>query len=200
MEIVMFKKFLFVFLAVVLAACTTNPMPLPTPSEAQIDTEQQAVYASLLQKLYSATSYVIMDTTATSPTGVGDTASTLDLMMQNMHGIDQKTADSFRVRNDAAYPVRPDMDLGSAYVLLSQAEMGLIFSQNRDGWQLFYEQYPDAPGITTLSRVGFNGTLDQALVYVGTLSHWLAGAGYYVLLKKVNGAWIVDQQVMTWIS
>jgi len=38
------------------------------------------------------------------------------------------------------------------------------------------------------------------LVYVGTLSHWLAGAGYIVLLKKVNGAWIVDQQVMTWIS
>ena len=51
-----------------------------------------------------------------------------------------------------------------------------------------------------ISQVGFNETLDQALVYVGTMSHWLAGAGYYVLLNKVNGAWIVDQQVMTWIS
>jgi hypothetical protein len=78
--------------------------------------------------------------------------------------------------------------------------MSQIFSQNRDGWQLFYEQYPDAPGITTLSRVSFNNTFDQALVYVGTLSHWLAGAGYYVLLKKDNGAWVVDQQVMSWIS
>jgi hypothetical protein len=131
---------------------------------------------------------------------VGDTASTLDRMIQNMHNVDQKTADSFRVRNDAAYPVLPGMDLGNAYVLLSQAEMRQIFSQNRDGWQLFYEKYPVAPGITTLSRVGFNTTLDQALVYVGTLSHWLAGAGYYVLLKKVNGVWIVDQQVMSWIS
>jgi hypothetical protein len=197
----MFKKILFVFLAVVLAACTGGtPAPASTPSAGQMDAEEHAVYTALLQKLYSAPSYVIMDTTATSPGGVGDTASILDRIVQDMHGVDGETADSFRVRNDSAYPVRPDMDLGSGYALLSQGEMSQIFSQNRDGWQLFYEQYPEAPGITTLSRVGFNNTSDQALVYVGTLSHWLAGAGYYVLLKKSNGAWIVDQQVMSWIS
>ncbi len=196
----MFKKFVFVFLAVVLAACTGKPTPAPTPSADQIDAEEQAVYAALLQGLYSASSYVIMDTTATGPGGVEYMASTRDRIVQDMRGVDPKTADSFRVRNEAAYPVRPDMDLGSAYVLLSQAEMSQIFSQNQDGWQVFYGQHPDAPGITTISRVGFNATLDQALVYVGTMSHWLAGGGYYVLLKKVNGAWIVDQQVMTWIS
>ena len=196
----MFRKFLLVILVIVLPACAANPAPLPTPSEAQIDTGQQDVYAALLQKLYSASSYVIMDTTATGPAGVEDTASTLDLMIQNLPGLEQQTADSFRVRNEAAYPVPPDMHLGSAYALLSQPNMRQIFSQNRDGWQLFYEIYPGTAGITTLSRVGFNATLDQALVYVGTLSHWLAGAGYYVLLKKVNGAWIVDQQVMSWIS
>ncbi len=196
----MFKKFLFVFLAVILAACTgSTPSPASTPATEQIDAEQQAVYATLFQKLYSSPSYVIMDTTATGPTGVGDTASILDMVKQNMHSLDQKTVDSFRVRNDAAYPVRVDMDLGSAYVLLNQGQKSQIFSQNRDGWQVFYEQYPDAPGITTLSRVGFNNTLDQALVYVSTMSRWLAGGGYYVLLNKVNGAWIVDQQVMTWI-
>jgi len=200
MEVTVFKKILFILLAVILAGCTGTPAPTSTPPAEQMDTEEQAVYAALLRKLYSASSYVIMDTTATCPTGVGNTASTLDRILQNMHGVDQETADSFRARNDAAYPVRPDMNIGSMYVLLNQGEMTQIFSQNRDGWQVFYEQYPDAPGITTLSRVGFNDMLDQALVYVGTMSHWLAGAGYYVLLKKVNGAWIVDQQVMTWIS
>jgi hypothetical protein len=200
MEVAMFRKSLFVFLAIVLAACTGTPAPISTPSGEQMDAEEQAVYAALLQKLYSASSYVIMDTTATGPVGVGDTAVTLDRIMQDMRGVDQETADSFRVRNDAAYPIRPDMELGGGYVLLSQGEKSKIFSQNQDGWQIFYEQYPDAPGITTLSRVGFNNSDDQALVYVGTMSHWLAGAGYYVLLKKVNGSWIVDQQVMTWIS
>lgn len=196
----MFRKFFFIILAVVQAACTTTPAPASTPSAAQMDLEEQAVYTALLGHLYSASSYVIMDTTATSPGGVGDTASTLDHIMQNMHDVDPSTADSFRVRNDAAWPLRPDLQLGSGYVLLSQARMTQFFSQNRDGWQLFYEQYPGAPGITTLSRVGLNDALDQALVYVGTLSHYLAGAGYFVLLKRVNGEWVVDQQVMTWIS
>jgi hypothetical protein len=200
MEVAMLRKSLFVLLAIVLTACTGTPTPISTPSGEQMEAEEQAVYAALLQKLYSASSYVIMDTTATSPVGVGDTSTNLDRIMQDMRGVDQETADSFRVRNDAAYPVRPDMDLGSGYFLLSQSEKSKIFSQNQDGWQIFYEQYPDAPGITTLSRAGFNNPGDQALVYVGTMSHWLAGAGYYVLLKKVNGLWIVDQQVMTWIS
>ena len=168
----MFKKFLSSFLAVVLTACTSaTPVPASTPSASQIDAEEQVVYAVLLRNLYSAASYVIMDTTATGPTGGGDAASTLNRIVQDIRGVDQKTAESFRVQNDAAYPVRPDLELGSGYVLLSQSEMGQIFGQNRDGWQLFYERYPDAPGITTLSKVGFNNTLDQALVYVGTMSH-----------------------------
>jgi hypothetical protein len=37
-------------------------------------------------------------------------------------------------------------------------------------------------------------------VYIGTQSNWLAGAGYYVLLKKGEAGWGIDQQVMTWIS
>jgi hypothetical protein len=196
----MSKKYLLALLIVVLAACTGTPVPSSMPSTAQITAEEQAVYTAVLQKLYSASRYVIMDTTATNPVSVEGMTSILDRAMQDLHSVDLVTADSFRVRNDAAYPVLPDMQLGSGYVLLTQSEMSLIFSQNRDGWQFFYEQHPDAPGITTLSRVGFNNTLDQALVYVGTMSHWLAGAGYYVLLKKVNGSWIVDQQMMTWIS
>ncbi len=196
----MFKKLLIVSFAAVLAACASNPSPAPTPSSGQIDLEQQAVYAVLLHSLYSSSSFVIMDTTATSPSGVGDTASILDNILQNMHGVDADTADSFRVRNGASYPVGPRMDLGTPYVLLTRDQMTQLFNQNQDGWQLFYEQYPGAPGITTISQVGFNNTFDQALVYVGTMSHWLAGAGYFVLLDKVNGAWVVNQKVMSWIS
>jgi hypothetical protein len=197
----MCRKSLFVLLALILVACTGRvPTPAPTPSAEQMDAEEQAVYAALLQKLYSASSYVIMDTTSTAPGGVADTAATLERILVDMQGVDPLTADSFSSRNVDSHPVHASMDLGASYVLLSQAEMNSFFGPNRDGWQSFYNQYPDAPGITTVSRVGFNTSLDQALVYIGTMSHYLAGAGYFVLLKKVNGAWIVDQQVMTWIS
>jgi hypothetical protein len=196
----MFKKPLTVFLAVVLAGCAGKPGTVPTPAPGQLEDEQQAVYTAVLHKLYSSSNFVIMDTTATSPSGVGDTATILDNIIQNMHGVDTATVDSFRARNDAPFPVSPHMDLGTPYVLLTRDQMTRLFNQNQDGWQLFYEQHPGTLGITTVSQVGFNISFDQALVYVGTMSHWLAGAGYFVLLKKVNGAWIVDQQVMSWIS
>ena len=199
-EALMFRRRLSIFLVVLLAACTGTVTPAPTPSAGQMDLEEQAVYAALLQNFYGSANLVIMDTTATSPGGVGDTAATLKKMLQDMRGLEQKTADSFRARNATESPFRADMNLGSPYTVLSQAQMNLFFSQNQDGWQAFYAQYPSAAGITTLSRVGFNNSLSQALVYVGTMSHYLAGAGYFVLLKKVNGTWMVDQKVMTWIS
>jgi hypothetical protein len=200
MEIAMFKKLFFAFTVLFLAACAATPTSVPTLSANQIDIEEQAVYTAVLQEMFSASSFVIMDTTATDPGGVENTTQTLDYVQQNMHGMAPEIVDSFRVRNEAAYSIRPDMDLGVEYVLLSQAEKNQIFGQNQSGWEIFYNRYPNAPGITTLSRVGFNAALDQALVYLGTQSDWLAGAGYYILLKKANGVWTIDQKVMTWIS
>ena len=194
------KKILISLLSIILAACTVKPTQAPTASAPYMDAEEQSIYAAVLQKLYAASNYVIMDTTATGLMGTQDMSSTLDHVLLNMHNFAMETADSFRARNDAAYPLRPDMDIGAGYILLTQNDKTQLFNQNQDGWQLFYEKYPDAPGITALSRVGFNHALDQALVYAGTQSQWLAGAGYYLLLKKVNGGWIIDQQVMTWIS
>ena len=196
----MFKKAHLFFLVFLITACAGTPTPVSTPSSAQIEIEEQAVYAALLRNLYTASSYAIMSATATGMTGVADTGTSLDRMLLDMHDLEQSTAKNFSARNVTTTPVSPDMELGAEYVLLSQEEMSQIFSQNRDGWVLFYERYPDTPGITTLSRVGFNEPLDQALVYIGTMSHWKAGAGYYVLLSKVNDSWIVEQQVMTWIS
>ncbi len=182
----MFKNSFLPFLIFILAACAgTSPMVL-TPSPVRLDNEQPAVYAAILNSLYASSNFVIMDTTATGPGGVGDTAAILDNVLQNMHGVASETVDNFRVRNNAAYPVSPHMDLGAPYTLLTQDQMNQFFNQNQDGWQLFYEKYPGSPGITTISQVGFNLTFDQALVYVGTMSHWLAGAGYFVLLDKVK--------------
>jgi hypothetical protein len=196
----MFRNFSISFLALLLAACAGTPPLVLTPSPVRLDDEQQAVYAALLQSLYSSSNFVIMDTTATAPGGVGDTGALLDNILQNMHGVDAETVDNFRVRNNEAHPVSPHMDLGTPYTLITQDQMNQLFNQNQDGWQLFYEQYPGAPGITKISQVGFNLAFDQALVYVGTMSHWLAGAGYFVLLEKVKGSWVVEQQVMSWIS
>lgn len=195
----MFKKSILSLLFVlILTACGLKGTPAqPTPSA---DLEEQAVYAALLKDIYGAPMYVIMESTATDPGGVGDTAARVDYVLQNLRDVDKAVGESFKSRNDKAYPVLPDMELGVEYVVLTQAQRNEMFNQNTSGWETFYKNYPSAPGITELSRAGFSKSFDQALVYVGTQSHYLAGAGYYVLLVKSNGAWTVSQKVMTWIS
>lgn len=198
----MLKKLLLVALVLFSSACSAKQTlaPISTPSAKQMDSEQQVIYAFLLTNTYQHKGYVLMDTTSTGVTSVDNTAQSLDYVQQNMHSVDPETLNSFRERNDQAYPISADMDLGFPYTLLSQAGRQKIFGENQSGWEVFYERYPQAPGITTLSRVGFNASLDQALVYIGTQSNWLAGSGYYILLNKLDGAWKIDQRVMTWIS
>ncbi len=195
----MIKKLVFLLLVLLLATCSNAPKLSPTP-QVDVSQEEQAVYAAVLAKLYAAKYYVFLDTTATDPGGVSNTPERIDYIKKNLHDFDQATLDNFLSRNDKAYAVSPDMKLGVSYAVVSQEQVSQFFGQNQDGWETFYKNYPDAPGLTGLSRVGFNADFTQAIVYVGTQSHYLAGAGYYVLLNKVGGVWTFDQQVMSWIS
>jgi hypothetical protein len=195
------KKIFLLLIAFLLASCSGGkPTSLPTPSASDMDTEEVAVYAALLQSMYPDLRLVLTEKTATDPGGVENTASVLEHALTQLKDVDPQTAASFQVRNEAQVSLKPNMNIGQEYVILTEENMRNIFNVNQNGWDVFYADYPGAPGITTLSRVGFNDAMDQALVYVGTQSHWLAGAGYIVLMKKVNGVWVVDQQVMTWIS
>jgi hypothetical protein len=196
----MVRKSLLLSIILMAAACAARPTTAPTPLAHQIDLQEQAVYAFLLPNMYRNKGFVIMSATATGVTGVDNTAQTLGYVLQNLHGVAPETVASFRSRNSTTYPISAEMNLGYPYTLLSQAQRNRIFGQNQSGWDIFYNRYPQAPGITTLSRVGFNPTFDQALVYIGTQSNWLAGSGYYILLRKADGVWSIDQQVMAWIS
>ncbi len=197
----MLKKMILALIVMVLAACGPRPTSGPsTPLADQVKLEEQAVYAALLKDMFSAPMVVLMEKTSTDPGGVENTVSTVESASKNLPGIDSATVEDFISRNDKSYALAEDMNIGVKYVLLTQTEMNQFFGQNQDGWQAFYKNYPDAPGITSLSRVGFNPTYDQALVYIGTQSHYLAGAGYYALMVKVNGTWAVSIKSMTWIS
>ena len=196
----MSRKLLPFLLIIILAACSASPTPEPTPGPGEIAVEEQAVYAAALAELYGAPSYVLLSTTATDPGGSGNTADTLAFVLDNLPSVDPLTAENFSARNAAETALEDGMQLGAPYVLLTRQEMSDLFSENQNGWDTFYAQHPNAPGITSLSRAGFNPAMTEALVYVGTQSHWLAGAGYFLLLEKVDGVWILRNQVMTWIS
>jgi hypothetical protein len=73
----------------------------------------------------------------------------------------------------------------------------LISSDNMVDWESLY---PDAGGVVTVSRVGFNRAGSQALVYWSVYRAPKAAIGSLILLEKESGQWIVLQNLMIWIS
>lgn len=177
----------------------TAPLNAPTAQNDR-QADEYDVYAALINEMYvrgQVELIVIVDYTAT---GLGDDLDkTLEYVAESISDVQKETLDDFKIQNDQSYPLSDDFDLDVTHKLISQQEMTEIFSEG-DGWDEFYTKHPNSQGTMTLSRVGFNQERDQALVYVGNQGHWLAGAGYYVLLAKENGVWVIQGEVMVWIS
>lgn len=166
------------------------------PSQADIEKEEQAVYA-LFVGGSKGPALILQDTS----TGLSDEdpQQTIDNLNGGLPGISNETIDSYVERNVQPSQLAPDMQLGVDYVLLSQEELAEISSQGN--WhEILQERYPGSEGYLIFSRVGFNRTLDQAVLYVGDVAGPLMGAGYCYLLEKQNGEWTIKEQTMVWIS
>ena len=68
------------------------------------------------------------------------------------------------------------------------------------GWKRYYEEHPRSVGKGLVSRVGFDETGTEALLYFGIQSRGLAGSGHFVLLRLQNGKWSEVERTMAWIS
>jgi hypothetical protein len=79
--------------------------------------------------------------------------------------VDAALGDSFKQRNQAPIPLRPELALETPYQLYSQAELDEIFAANEGaGWKAFFQEHPKGRGVLRLSRAGFNTDGSQALV------------------------------------
>jgi hypothetical protein len=124
----------------------------------------------------------------------------LKFLMEAWPEVAVKVMNNFKRRNKNPGRFKPLFSLSVPYVLIGSHEVEDIFQPDTDGWQEFYRRYPTSPGTIWLSRVGFDAHMDHALVYIARQSHWRAGAGHFVLLKKENGAWSIERETMIWIS
>ena len=168
----------------------------PAPSQADLEREEQAVYAVFVRG--SKGPALILENTSTS-TLDEDPGQMIDNIKDGLPGISNDTIDSYVERNAQSTQLSPDMQLGVDYVLLSQEELAEI-SRQPNWHEVLTEKYPGSEGYTIFSRVGLNRSLDQAVIYVGKVAGPLMGAGYYYLLEKQDGEWAIKEQIMVWIS
>src|SRR5580693_2613824 len=81
------------------------------------------------------------------------------------------------------------------YQIVASSEMQSIFGTPGDVWGRYYEKYPNAMGLLTLSRVGFNPDGNRAAFYISNSCGGLCGGGYFVIMEKVDSNWKVVQEV-----
>ena len=116
------------------------------------------------------------------------------------HTVDvfRDVVDDFMTKNSRPETLGSQFKVKARCLVLSKQEVSDI-GQAKDGWKQFLTKYPNQ-SLITLSRVGFNRRLDEALVYTSSQSGGRTGSGQYVLLSKADNAWVIKQKVVAWVS
>jgi hypothetical protein len=188
------KNALVVSFAFSFTACSFLA-PASTPNAADLEKEEQAVYSFFFGS--NPGTVVILQDTSTNISSDAPQQS-IDYIKSGLPGVSKETLNNYLARNRQPSQLSPDMQLGVNYVLLSTDGLSTIMKQ-ANGWDAFYAKYSHS-GYTQFSRVGFNQTLDQAVIYVGGMAGPLMGSGFYYLMEKKDGQWVIKEQVMAWIS
>jgi hypothetical protein len=171
------------------------------------DLEEYAVYSTVIQSLYLEDSpppglaLAIEAQTGNGPAGDEiDVPHLTAFLQQDLPSVTRAAVTDFAAKNNTPYTLKRLLKLPVDYQLIPKTEVDAMFADFNRGWSNFYSKYPHAQGIITLSRVGFGPGADTALLYVGNQSDYLAGAGFYVFLIKVNGNWVITGRTMAYIS
>jgi hypothetical protein len=170
----------------------------PEPAPADIEKAEEEIYSFFIGD-EKGTSVILEETSMGLFTD--DPKEIRSNVKSALPDLSREALNSFMERNQQSSALSPNMQLGTDYLLLSQEELAEISSQGN--WnEVLQERYPstNGHGYLIFSRVGFNDTLDQAVIYVGRVAGPLMGAGYYYMLEKRNGEWIIKAESMAWIS
>jgi hypothetical protein len=126
-----------------------------------------------------------------------DPSATFEGMRAAWPGLADDIFADFEAKNENPGDLEPRFSLSTEYLI---ANLDTIFDVGASGWDDFYAEYPEADGVLTLSRVGFNESMDTALLLVTYYHGGLAGRGQYVLLTKTGGSWTIRSYYGGWIS
>ncbi len=90
-------------------------------------------------------------------------------------------------------------DLPKTFVAvgIESAPIGFVA---KDGTDLFQLKFPGAYGVISLSRVGFDSTLHEAIVSTSYVCGGLCGSGHRYVLRKLQTHWEVVNKVLVWVS
>jgi hypothetical protein len=118
-----------------------------------------------------------------------------------------ETLDDYVIQNRESEPLGENFKLQRPAVMLSDHDFsGMLIRTNRKvnfsplpgrtiQWNQFYDHYPLSSGVISLSRVGFDSQIQQALVYEETAGSADGTWGRFLVLTKESGKWVVQDKI-----
>jgi hypothetical protein len=187
----------FVLLVLLLCSCSPGLSRATATPPPDVELEEYAVHSALIRQnpigYDLGSSFVVRE----------QTVADLDMFertLENVRRLPTGLVDSYRSRNAASYTLSPELDVEQDYAMMPQEEFDQVFRSKGSVWTRFQANYPEAGGLITLSRVGFDEKGDKALAVFGFRCGDLCGAGGIYLLVKENGDWKVQETLMAWQS
>ncbi|HEY3354174.1 MAG TPA: hypothetical protein VGQ83_13050 [Polyangia bacterium] len=188
-------------LAAALGACGGADGPdLRPPLEAVADEEYAVLSAALMEHASRDGAQVLVVERAT----VACVDYTCESYAQAVGPFGAPPADAFEdflARNAASATLaeRFAPHMGLPVVLLGRDELAQLGGHG-DFFGHLAEAYPGSHGVLMLGRVGFNRSMDLALVSIGNQYAGLGGYGLLQLYRKIDGVWVLQASRPTWIS
>jgi hypothetical protein len=114
--------------------------------------------------------------------------------------LQKTTTDAFGNVNVQQAFLRRSVHCAVNCVVIDSAQLESIFKKGGGDWLAYYKQFPGSPGLLTFSRVGFSTDGAQALFYVSSNCGGLCGGGYYVVMERLNGRWVIEKEINVWVA
>ncbi|MBK6965664.1 MAG: hypothetical protein IPH20_17500 [Bacteroidales bacterium] len=111
--------------------------------------------------------------------------------------LDNDSYQDFIVKNKSRLQIDSIRDFPGEVKYVSAKEIEIIFKQG--GWENYHKIFGAKP-LIKISRPGLNSDKTKGFVYYSSSIGGLSGAGFYLILEKVDGKWIVKETMFAWIS
>lgn len=124
--------------------------------------------------------------------------ATLEYLIDNgLPSLDSVCYTTFCYNNNSSTKIDSIIDYEVNVTYKTDYEINKIFKQG--GWENYLKLF-GYQSLVRVSRPGLNIENNKAFIYFSVSDDGLAGAGYYLILKKVNGNWTVIESALAWIS
>ena len=176
--------------------------------------EEYAVYSTIIDELHHEErlwSFVVRDNTA--PCLRQHEFCEPPKVSSRLPGLTRDTLNDYLVQNQESAHLVNTFSLQRPVTMLSDPDLQKLLtrtnlnvslsplSSRKIGWGAFYQRYPLSPGMISLSRVGFDSKLRQALVYEEVQGNDNGTWGRYIVLKKDLGQtsdWMIQEKMENW--